>query len=74
MLPLTALLSLVPVLPLVAANPVHHSKRWNTCWGYNTEGCPFPDQGCQGAVATVSERMWEMCLQIGSRNMLRYRS
>jgi hypothetical protein len=52
---LGTLLALLPLLVVpIVASPVHapHSKRWNQCWGYNPAGCPFPNEGSHGAVAT----------------------
>ncbi|TXT13775.1 hypothetical protein VHUM_01142 [Vanrija humicola] len=52
-------LALAPLLLALAhaapvAEPATHSlnKRWNTCAGYNVDGCPFPTAGEHGAVAT----------------------
>jgi len=51
-----ALFALLPLLaaPVAASALPNPHKRWNRCYGYNPDGCPFPDSGAHGAVATVS--------------------
>lgn len=53
-LPLTALLAILPAV-LAAPHAVSYEKRHSDCFGYNEQGCSYPVEGKQGAVATVSD-------------------
>lgn len=51
-LPLGTILTLLPFV-LAAPHTVSYEKRHSDCFGYNEQGCAYPVEGKQGAVATV---------------------
>ena len=63
-LPLGTLLSLLPAA-LSAPHAVQYERRHSDCFSYNQQGCAYPVQGKQGAVATVSVPS-TACLSPGS--------
>lgn len=52
-LALTTLLALLPAA-LAVPHPTKFERRHSDCFSYNQQGCAYPVEGKQGAVATVS--------------------